>query len=151
MNAKGDDTLIGLDIGTQRIGVALARLDVRIPQPLTTIDSDNVGDAIEQIVGLISEHHVTTVVAGWPRGLAGQMTGQTELVEAFVEQLKLAVSMPVHFQDEALTSQKAEAELTSRRKPFVKGDIDALAATYILEDYLKDMESASIVRQDSHV
>lgn len=139
--ANGGNTLLGIDIGSQRIGVALARLDVRIPQPLTTIVTDNVGDAMRQLIELVAKHDVIAVVAGWPRGLAGQATEQTRTVEAFVERLKVAVSVPVHLQDEALTSHKAEAELTARRKPYSKADIDALAATYILDDYLQDMHA----------
>ncbi len=138
MNVNDGKTLLGIDIGTRRTGVALARLDVRIPQPLTTIETDDIGDAIRQIIVLIAEHDVVAVVAGWPRGLAGQTTGQTESVGSFVEQLKASATVPVYLQDEALTSQKAEAELSARQKPYVKGDIDALAATYILEDYLQD-------------
>jgi RNase H-fold protein (predicted Holliday junction resolvase) len=47
----------------------------------------------------------------------------------------------VVFQDEALTSRKAESELNKRGKPYAKGDVDALAATYILEDYLTQQEN----------
>jgi len=40
--------------------------------------------------------------------------------------------------DEALTSVRAKEELQSRGKPYEKGDVDALAATLILDDYLKE-------------
>ena len=128
--------MLGLDIGAQRVGVALARLEVRIPQPLTTLDAT--GDIMADIARLVLEHDVAAIVAGWPRGLAGQETGQTRSVEAFVEALRPVAGVPVHLQDEALTSQKAEAELAARRKPFTREDIDALAATYILEDFITD-------------
>ena len=51
-------------------------------------------------------------------------------------QLKAQVKIPIELQDEALTSVLAEKELASRRSSYKKADIDALAATYILEDYL---------------
>ena len=41
-------------------------------------------------------------------------------------------------QDEALTSVKAEEELKDRKSPYEKGDIDSLAATYILQDYIEE-------------
>jgi RNase H-fold protein (predicted Holliday junction resolvase) len=41
-------------------------------------------------------------------------------------------------QDEALTSSRAEAELKARKKAYGKGDIDSLAATLILDDYLRE-------------
>lgn len=128
------DILLGLDVGSVRVGVALARSDVRIAQPLTTIDNnEEMYDAIE---ALTKEHGVTAIVVGWPRGMQGQVTEQTRYAEAFTEALRQHVKLPLHLQDEALTSQKAEAELRNRNKPFEKAEIDALAATYILDDYL---------------
>lgn len=138
-----DGSLLGLDVGAQRIGVAQVRLDVRIPQPLTTLDATN--DPVQQIACLVRDNGIAAVVVGWPRGMLGQSTGQTAIVETFVDELRKAVQVPVHLQDEALTSQKAEAELAARRKPYAKGDIDALAATYILEDYLSEHGTESYV------
>lgn len=128
------DILLGLDVGSVRIGVSLARADVRIAKPLITLQNDD--RIFEAITSLITEHGVTVLVVGWPRGMQGQETAQTKSVEAFVTELRKHITMPLHLQDEALTSQKAEQELHSRRKPFAKADVDALAATYILDDYI---------------
>lgn len=145
MTSHRSGTLLGLDIGERRIGVAVVRLDVRIPRPLTTVEGsgqpaqpDFEAAAVRQIATLAEEHDAQAIVAGWPRGLAGQHTAQTAYVEAFVAALRQAIGRPVHLQDEALTSQKAEAELAARRKPYTRGDIDALAATFILEDYVHE-------------
>ncbi len=121
-------------MGTVRIGVAIARLDIRMPQPLTTLA--NTTGIFDQIKQLALESDAQEIVVGWPRGMSGQETQQTRVTEQFVGQLKAKTGLTVHLQDEALTSQKAEAELQSRRKPYQKADVDALAATYILEDYL---------------
>lgn len=128
------DILLGLDVGSVRIGTAIARADVRIAQPLVTVDNND--QVFETIATLITEHGVTAIVVGWPRGMQGQTTKQTKYAEAFVEALRQRVNLPVHLQDEALTSQKAETELRNRNKPFDKAAVDALAATYILDDYL---------------
>jgi len=128
------DIVLGLDVGSVRIGVALARTDVRIAQPLTTLE--HTPEIFAAISGLIAKEGVTIVVVGWPRGLDGQETAQTKSTEAFVAALRQHISQPVYLQDEALTSRKAEAELQARKKLFSKGDVDALAATYILDDYL---------------
>jgi putative transcription antitermination factor YqgF len=71
--------------------------------------------------------------------LQGQETDQTGYVRNFVATLQKEISTPIVLQDEALTSHHAEEELESRGKPYAKGDIDALAACYILEDYLKGL------------
>jgi putative holliday junction resolvase len=128
------DILLGLDVGSVRIGVSLARADIRIARPLTTLQHDD--QIFEAIVALIAEHDVTVLVAGWPRGMQGQETAQTKSVEAFVAELRKHIDIPLYLQDEALTSQKAEQELHSRKKPFAKAEVDALAATYILDDYI---------------
>lgn len=130
--------LLGLDIGSRRVGVAVARSGVRIAHPLTTVPADE--SVYEVIAGLAREHGAEAIIAGWPRGLAGQRTAQTESAEQFVFRLRERTGLLVVLQDEALTSQKAEAELQARRKPFAKADVDALAATYILEDYMNEHE-----------
>jgi putative Holliday junction resolvase len=135
--------ILGLDVGSVRIGAALARSDVRIAQPLTVLQ--NGPEIFQAIRSLIAEQQVTDIVVGWPRGLEGQETAQTKSTEAFVDALRQQVSQPVYLQDEALTSHKAETELRDRKKPFAKGEVDALAATYILEDYINALERPASV------
>lgn len=126
-------SILALDVGEVRIGVAIASLVARLPRPLVTLDAkDNVGEHLKSI---ISQEAVGALVVGLPRNLQGEDTPQTEFVRKFVEQLG-GFGLPIHFQDEALTSQKAESELKARGKMYTRGDIDALAATLILEDFL---------------
>jgi len=128
--------VLALDVGERRIGVALADLHARLPAPLTTLKrSESTFDDIHQ---LIDQHDVGILVIGLPRGLDGQHTAQTMVVEAFKAELERTLSIPVYWQDEALTSRLAEEELRARGRPYKKADIDALSATYILEDFLRD-------------
>lgn len=131
--------ILALDVGTVRIGVAIARSDIKLARPLTTIT--NSAEVITDISKLAAERTVETLVVGLPRGLDGQTTAQTRYVLEFVEKLK-ATGLTIVVQDEALTSLKAEDELKSRDGGgrYNKGDVDALAATYILEDYLVSHE-----------
>ncbi len=128
--------ILALDVGERRIGVASANPAARMATPLTTLTHE--ADIFEQIAALLADHSAMALVIGLPRGLDGQETAQTQRVRDFAAQLAAHVAVPLHWQDEALTSRKAEDELQSRGKPFSKGDIDALAATYILEDFLHD-------------
>ncbi len=141
-NVSGGGVLLALDVGAARIGVAVTSPGVSIARPLTTILNDDT--VLQTIVQLVLDNKATAVVVGLPRGLNGQDTGQTKTTEAFAEQLKESLDVPLFWQDEALTSQKAEEELRSRGKPYEKGDIDALAACYILEDYLTSQEHVQI-------
>lgn len=128
-------TILALDVGAKRVGVAVASLEARLPRPLTTLTRD---DSLFPGLKRIAEtEHVSQLVVGWPRGLQGQATGQTAAIEAFVTELKQHFKLPIVLQDEALTSTQAEHELDSRGQAYTKADIDALAATYILDDFLK--------------
>ena len=135
-------SILALDIGSKRIGVASADSAIRIASPLTTIpNDDNIWHTISE---LVNRHQVEALVVGLPRNLNGDSTGQTKAVETFVDSLKSHITLPIYWQDEALTSKQAEAELNSKRRAYNKEEIDALAATYILEDFLgghKEMQT----------
>lgn len=133
-------TVMALDVGSKRVGLALASLAAKLPQPLTTLERND--RFYEQLETIVKKHNVTRLVVGLPRGLSGQQTAQTEATEEFVGQLRSRLSVPVELQDEALTSRQAREELEGRGRPYAKADIDALAATYILEDWLQGKSEA---------
>jgi putative Holliday junction resolvase len=128
------NSIMALDVGAKRIGIATANAVARIPHPLTTVI--NTPDIVAALQKLIGQHDTAILVCGLPRGLDGQRTAQTEAVESFVKIVQQAITLPLYWQDEALTSRKAEEELSARSGTYRKEDVDALAATYILEDFL---------------
>lgn len=133
MKAKN---LLGLDIGTRRIGVAVANSSIKIAIPLTTIEVND-GDEILQINKIIVNEKIDTIVAGLPRNMSGEETAQSVYTKEFLENFKLSVN-EIKFQDESLTSVQAENILKSYKKPYTKGDIDTQAAAIILQDYLEE-------------
>ena len=128
--------LLGLDIGTRRIGVAVANSSIKIAIPLTTIEVND-GDEILQINKIIVNEKIDTIVAGLPRNMSGEETAQSVYTKEFLENFKLSVN-EIKFQDESLTSVQAENILKSYKKPYTKGDIDMQAAAIILQDYLEE-------------
>lgn len=132
-------SILALDVGTVRIGVAIASSGVGLPRPLTTLANDE--QFSQNLRLIVNSEAVHTIVVGLPRGLDGQETAQTSLVRVFASQLQPIVALPMPFQDEALSSARAKTELQARGKPYQKGDVDALAATFILEDYLQTNEA----------
>ena len=130
-----EPSVLALDVGEKRIGLALASLAARLPQPLSTLVNDE--NFLPKLREIMEREAVGALVVGLPRGLEGQATGQTRYVEAFAERLK-TLGVPIHFQDEAVTSAQAEQELTNRGIRYTKEDVDALSATYILQDYLQE-------------
>lgn len=131
-----NNNILALDVGDQRIGVAIAGSISRIASPLTTLP--NSGDIIETLRKTISENQVSALVVGLPRGIDGQETAQTKLTREFADRLKTALDIPIYLQDEAVTSLRAEAELNQRKTGYRKEDIDALAACYILDDFMRE-------------
>jgi putative holliday junction resolvase len=128
--------IIALDVGDKRVGVARANSIARLPSPLVTLTrGDNFWLALEK---LVADESAGVIVVGLPRNLEGNDTAQTKMAREFIVELKKRFDIPVETTDEALTSHKAEKELNARGKTYNKGDIDALAATYILEDYLNE-------------
>ena len=89
----------------------------RIASPLPVLANDE--SFLLKLRDLTSEHHISQIVVGWPRGLDGQETEQTRYVENFISKLDLC-GVPVVRQDEALTSVQAEAELKKSGKNFAK-------------------------------
>lgn len=126
--------IISLDVGSKRIGVAMADDKLPIALPLSTIIVD--GTELQKITDIIKQNNVTTVVIGYPRNQSGDPTDQTVVTELFARRIRDVSN--VVFQDESLTSVMAEDALKSSGKPYQKGDIDALAASIILQDYLEE-------------
>ncbi len=137
-------SILALDIGTRRTGVAKARTDVRMATTLTTLPPETLADDIAR---LVAEHGAVAVVVGLPRNLNGEDTAQTVYVRQIAEAIRgsLDKTVPIHFIDEALTSVKAESELAARGKQFTKEDVDMLSAVYILEDFLQSKEGRHVL------
>jgi putative Holliday junction resolvase len=127
-------SLVCLDVGEKRIGVAVADTGIRIAVPFDTVVVD--GSELQAIAAIVIREGADTIVVGYPRNQSGASTAQTAYVEAFSENLRSMVDHIV-FQDESLTSVMAERRLKDSRKPYQKGDIDMHAAAIILQDYLE--------------
>jgi putative Holliday junction resolvase len=127
------ESVLALDYGEKRVGLSLSSLIARLAHPLTTLSNDE--ELLNNLKKIIEEENVIYLVVGYPRGMEGQITKQTKTTETFAEELKAKFNLPVDLQDESLTSVKAETELMNK-DAYSKEDVDALAATYILSDWL---------------
>ena len=126
------NSVLGLDIGEKRIGVARVQLIARIPQALGALSNDESFSGALQAI--IDEYQPDTLVIGLPRSLDGQETAQSAYVRAFSQERLVQFNLPLVFQDETLSSRVAKERLQGTQHS--KGDIDAQAAVVILEDYL---------------
>ncbi len=133
--------IIGLDVGEKRIGVAKADSTTRIAVPVGFINVD--GSEWEEIARIARINSTNFFIIGMPRSNEGNETAQSLYVRNFVK--TLSEKMPearLKFQDESLTSVMAEERLKQGKKKYEKGDIDAEAASIILQDFLESLPTA---------
>lgn len=132
--------ILALDYGNKRVGVAVAHMVARLPHPLKTIRNSE--SLLNDVRKLVDQENAGVVVVGLPRGMDGGYTQQTRAAEQFAEKLAKVLTVPVELADETLTS--VDAEETLGASAHSKADIDALAASFILERYLADHPASGV-------
>ena len=147
--------LMALDVGEARIGVAISDATGFLASPYTTLRISRVeAQTWTAIQRLIDETGAEELVIGLPISLDGEIRSQGKRIQAFAERLKEHITIPVTFWDERFSTVEAQRLLAEReeaeqgkrdragRKRFRTGrrrkqqEIDALAATVILQEYL---------------
>lgn len=130
--------VLGLDMGSKRIGVALSDELGLIAQALTTITRTGTEQDLKSISDLVRKYDVQEVVIGYPRHLDGRPSDEAAGYVSFGEKLSKETGIDVVFWDERLTTVAAEralleGDMRRRRRRKV---IDKVAASLILEGYL---------------
>lgn len=130
--------VLGLDVGSRRIGVAVGDPSGRIATPVETVSAHPRSAAIQRIVALAEEYEVSAVVYGLPLTLDGAEGGAVRRTRAFVDGVRERVDCEFVEWDERLTSVAAERALIEAdvRRKQRKEVIDQVAATMILQGYL---------------
>ncbi len=144
--------IIGLDVGEKRIGVAKADSNTRIAVPVGFLLVD--GSEWQEIARIANLSGTNLFVLGLPRSNEGNETRQTLYVKNFARTLCEKIpGAKIKFQDESLTSVEAENRLKKSKKMYKKGDIDAEAATIILQDFLENASnftSSDVPQPNTH-
>lgn len=143
--------ILGLDLGESRTGVALSD-PLGTAQPLLTMGIASERVRMKNIARLVRKHEVVAIVAGNPLHMSGDRSPQAARVQAFVAALQDALQIPVHLQDERLSSVAAH-ELMDRlgfpRGADRKAKLDQYAAVVILQDWLDGQERAGVTRPEN--
>ena len=131
---------LGLDIGDRRIGVAMSDPSGILASPLTIIERNDDREAIEAIIRIAKESEVGGVIIGLPRSLNGSLGTQAQKVTGFTDKLRAALSIPVDFRDERLSTVSARRGMkeTMSKKTRRETKDDAIAAAIILQNYLEE-------------
>lgn len=123
--------LLALDVGKKRTGIARASAVAKIAEPLMSVETDKLLGCLKK---LITEYSIDGLVIGLPRSLNGEDTDQTRWTRQWAEALKPQLKAEIYWQDEALTTQTAEAWVKDKKGGH---DIVAHAAAVIMDDFLK--------------
>ena len=139
-------TLIGFDFGAKRIGLAVGETSTRIANPLGAIEAEANEKRLAAIDRIVAEWQPVAFVVGQPHHSDGSEHAVAKLAEKFARRLAARYRVPVMMVDETLTSATAEAELRGMRtRASRETDVDALAATIILQSYLDQPEGRAHV------
>jgi putative Holliday junction resolvase len=131
-------TVIGFDFGERRIGVAVGETSTRIANPLGAIEESANARRFRRIDALVEEWRPAAFVVGEPRHGDGSEHAVAALCAKFARRLAARYHLAVVLVDETLTSASAAESLRGMRARAGnrKADVDALAATLILQSYL---------------
>jgi putative Holliday junction resolvase len=133
--------ILALDHGTKRIGVAVSDELKMIAQPLEYILAEPFADFLTRLKELIHEKEVELILVGMPRNMDGTYGPAAQKVQEFVAVLKGALSVPIKFWDERLTSAQANRLLIQGnvRRNKRKEKVDKMAAAILLQSYLDSL------------
>lgn len=130
--------LLGLDVGTKTIGMALSDTTHIVATPLDTIKRTRFRDDLKRMLAEIAKHRVGGIVVGLPLALDGSDSPRTQGVRQFAQNLLPHTELPIVFWDERLSTAAVErgmieADLSRSRRAEL---IDKAAAAYILQGLL---------------
>jgi putative pre-16S rRNA nuclease len=132
-------TVLAVDYGERRIGVAVGELSLRIAHPLNTIVAGSDRERLDRLAPLIGEWKPVLVVVGLPVHMDGREHPLALRCRQFARKLSRRFSVPVEFIDERLTSYAAEQALEEAAVPVNRRKLalDQIAAQTILDTYFQ--------------
>ena len=130
--------ILGIDYGEVRVGLSLSDLTQTIANPFKTIIYKSADNLLDQLKEIIDENEVEKLVVGVPYNMKGEDTKQTLKVKEFISFLESNLSYNVELIDERLSSIEAEKTMHKMniKTGHNKSDIDKIAASVILQEYL---------------
>jgi putative holliday junction resolvase len=137
--------VLGLDVGTRRIGMAVSDALGITAQGIKTLERTNKRRDFEHLERVIREYEVKEIVVGLPLRMSGAEGTQSEKMRAFAEELGKKFGLPVHLWDERLTSAEAnrflrETELSIEKRGKA---VDRMAAVLILQGWMESQRTGT--------
>jgi putative Holliday junction resolvase len=143
--AKVLGRVLGLDVGSRRIGLAVSDPLGITAQGLDTLERRNKRHDFQYLRDVIRKYEVKEIVVGLPLRMSGEQGIQADKMQAFAEDLRKRFGLPVHLWDERLTSAEANRLLRETDLSIEKRGkaVDRMAAVLILQAWMGNRESTT--------
>ena len=130
--------LLGIDLGTKRIGIAISDYNQKIATPLQTLDKSKQGKLIDELNSIITEYDIKGIIIGNPINMDGTYGKSSQSAKDIAINISNKIDIPVSLWDERLStvgafnlSSELDINVSKREK-----DIDKFAAAFILQGAL---------------
>src|SRR5215470_16818651 len=164
--ARVRGTILSIDYGRERIGLAMADAHLKMAQPLGTLERVNRNEDMRRLRELVREHGVKQIVVGLPLRLDGTRGEMAEEAQRFAQRVRKQLGVPVEMVDERLTSWEAERLLEETQGRFMRDEksggarnekksspkvtVDSVAAAVISKEYVDRQEQPEAKVGDSN-
>ncbi len=138
LHLKKGERLLGLDLGSKTIGIALSDTGLKIATPMETIKRKKFTKDVERLLTIIDEQNVGGIILGLPKNMDGSEGPRCQSTRQFAKNLLEKKDIPICFWDErlstiAVTRTLLEADASRKRRESL---VDKMAASYILQGVL---------------
>ena len=130
--------ILGIDLGTKRIGIAISDYNQKIATPLQTLDKSKQGKLIDELESIIAEYDIRGIIIGNPINMDGTYGKSSQSAKDIAINISNNIDIPVSLWDERLStvgafnlSSELDINVSKREK-----DIDKFAAAFILQGAL---------------
>lgn len=137
--------ILGLDLGTKTIGLAISDPFLSVASPIETIQRKKFTKDAEHLARVVEERNVGAFLLGLPLNMDGTEGPRAQSTRDFARELILRIDLPVAFFDERMSTMAVEramidADMTRKKRA---ERVDQLAAAYILQAALDAMPDRS--------
>ena len=137
--AAWSGTVLGFDVGSKRVGLAVAQSITRQARPLTILERN--GAFSERLSTVLAEYKPSVFVVGLPLDKAGNNLPSVNMVERFVERFLSGFGLPIEWINECYTTKLAQSCCTENNIKRSKTQLDDVSAHIILSAWLDKQDT----------
>jgi putative Holliday junction resolvase len=136
--------IMAIDYGKKRVGIAISDALCVISQPLLTLKVKSQKDLIKRLKCIIKENNIGLVIIGDPISHTGELTEMSQEVRRFLKKFRKSIDVEVKLWDERFTSRYALEIVKDIGLKKQRDKIDQIAASIMLDEYLKSQTICTI-------